>query len=129
WLSMMYPRLFLARQVLREDGIIFVSIDDHEVYNLRQIMNEIFGEENFVGQLAVQLNPRGRHLDRFIAKTHEYVVAYARDATQQVMYQLEKDERMVREYDKEDENGRYRELELRNRNPAFNSRTRPGLYY
>ena len=48
WLTMMYPRLFLARQLLREDGVIFVSIDDHEVHNLRMLMNEIFGEENFV---------------------------------------------------------------------------------
>ncbi len=48
WLTMMYPRLFLARNLLRENGVIFVSIDDHEVHNLRAAMNEIFGEENFV---------------------------------------------------------------------------------
>ena len=48
WLSMMYPRLFVARQLLRDDGVIFVSIDDHEVHNLRMLMNEVFGEENFV---------------------------------------------------------------------------------
>jgi adenine-specific DNA-methyltransferase len=48
WLSMMYPRLFVARQLLREDGVIFVSIDDHEVHNLRLLMNEVFGEENFL---------------------------------------------------------------------------------
>jgi len=48
WLSMMYPRLFLAKNLLREDGVIFVSIDDHEVHNLRMLMNEVFGEENFV---------------------------------------------------------------------------------
>lgn len=129
WLSMMFPRLFLARQLLREDGVIFISIDDHEVHNLRLIMDQIFGPENFVGQIAVQLNPRGRHLDRFVAKTHEYLVVYARDASQQAMYQLTKDDRMLKEYNKEDEVGRYRELELRNRNPAFNSKTRPGLYY
>ncbi|HEX7594604.1 MAG TPA: site-specific DNA-methyltransferase, partial [Anaerolineae bacterium] len=51
WLSMMYPRLFLARQLLREDGVIFVHIDDHEVYNLRLLMNEVFGEESFVCSL------------------------------------------------------------------------------
>ena len=50
WLSMIYPRLFLARTLLQDDGVIFVSIDDHEVHNLRLVMNEIFGEENFVGQ-------------------------------------------------------------------------------
>ena len=48
WLSMMYPRLYLARNLLRDDGVIFVSIDDHEVHNLRKMMDEIFGEENFV---------------------------------------------------------------------------------
>ena len=52
WLSMMYPRLFLARQLLCEDGVIFVSIDDHEMHNLRLLMNEIFGEENFVAAIA-----------------------------------------------------------------------------
>ena len=51
WLTMMYPRLFLARQLLREDGLIFVSIDDNEVHHLRLLMNEIFGEENFISQL------------------------------------------------------------------------------
>ena len=48
WLSMMYPRLFLARNLLRDDGVIFVSIDDNEVHNLRLLTNEVFGEENFV---------------------------------------------------------------------------------
>jgi adenine-specific DNA-methyltransferase len=54
WLSMMYPRLFLARQLLREDGVIFVSIDDNEVHNLRLLMNEVFGEENFVATVIWQ---------------------------------------------------------------------------
>ncbi|GAN33459.1 MAG: site-specific DNA-methyltransferase [Candidatus Brocadia sp. AMX2] len=48
WLSMMYPRLFLARNLLREDGVIFISVDDNEIHNLRILMNEIFGEENFI---------------------------------------------------------------------------------
>lgn len=52
WLSMMYPRLFLARQLLRDDGVILISIDDHEVQNLRLLMNELFGEENFIAQLV-----------------------------------------------------------------------------
>ena len=52
WLNMLYPRLFLARNLLREDGVIFVSIDDHEVHNLRHLMDEVFGEENFVAQIT-----------------------------------------------------------------------------
>ena len=51
WLSMMYPRLFLAKNLLRDDGVIFISIDDHEVHNLRLLMDEIFGEENQLGVL------------------------------------------------------------------------------
>lgn len=129
WLSMMYPRLFLARNLLREDGVIFVSIDDHEVHHLRVLMNEIFGEENFIATLAVQLNPRGRNLNQFVAQTHEYVMVFARDASTEAMFGLKKDDRMSSEYRHEDERGAYREIELRNRNPRFNSRTRPGLYY
>ena len=77
WLSMMYPRLFLARQLLREDGVIFVSIDDHEAHNLRMLMNEILGEENFVCSLIWR---RRQNVDSR-AKTgvsvdHEYAVIY-----------------------------------------------------
>jgi adenine-specific DNA-methyltransferase len=129
WLSMMWPRLHLARSLLREDGVIVVSINDVEAAHLRLMLDEIFGSENFVGQIVVQLNPRGRHLDRFLATTHEYLLVYARDATEQALYPLEKDERMTSEYRHEDAAGRYREIELRNRNPAFNRQTRPNLYY
>src|SRR4030042_127471 len=78
WLSMMYPRLFLAKNLLRDDGVIFVHIDDNEVHNLRMVMNEIFGEENFVGQIANINNPKGRSDDKFIAKSHEYILVYAK---------------------------------------------------
>jgi len=63
WLSMMYPRLFLARQLLREEGVIFVSIDDHEVHKLQMVMNEAFGEENFIGQItdSISHNPLVTH--------------------------------------------------------------------
>ena len=72
WLNMMYPRLRLASNLLRDDGVIFISIDENEITNLRKICDEVFGEENFVAQITVQTNPRGRTFDRFIAKTHEY---------------------------------------------------------
>ena len=73
WLNMMMPRLYLAKNLLKQDGVIFVSIDDNEVHNLILLMNEIFGEDNHIASLAVQLNPRGRNLDKFIAKTHEHI--------------------------------------------------------
>src|SRR3989344_5363339 len=60
WISMMYPRLFIARNLLRDDGVIFISIDDNEVTNLRKICDEIFGEENFFAQVIVRSNSRGQ---------------------------------------------------------------------
>jgi len=82
WLSMMYPRLFIARQLLREDGVIFVSIDDHEVHNLRLIMNEIFGEENFEGHI----HWRRRHNQpndptKMIAIVAEHIISYSRNTS------------------------------------------------
>lgn len=77
WLSMMYPRLILARQFLKEDGIIFVSIDDHEVHNLREIMNEIFGEESFLACFIWHRRQMSDSRNQDRASTdHEYVLAY-----------------------------------------------------
>jgi adenine-specific DNA-methyltransferase len=77
WLNMMYPRLFLARNLLREDGVIFVSIDDHEVHNLRHLMDEVFGEENFVASLVWQkrTSPDARLQ---LSDAHEYLLCFAR---------------------------------------------------
>lgn len=78
WLSMMYPRLILARNLLREDGAIFVSIDDNEVAHLRQIMNEIFGEENFIGMMVWEGGLKNDA--RLISSSHDYLLAFARRA-------------------------------------------------
>jgi adenine-specific DNA-methyltransferase len=76
WLSMMYPRLFVARQLLRDDGVIFVTIDDKEVHNLRLLMNEIFGEENFIACIIWQhsIQPKG-YIEKFSVH-HNYVLCY-----------------------------------------------------
>ncbi|TDU40418.1 adenine-specific DNA-methyltransferase [Gelidibacter sediminis] len=132
WMNMMYPRLFLAKNLLKQDGVIFISIDDNEVHNLIMMMNEVFGEENFIASIAVQLNPRGRNLDKFIAKTHEYIVVYAKNADEEsTMIGLEKEGKMISDYNRDDNDGKgaYRLIGLRNRNQAFNPVTRPKLYY
>jgi len=130
WLSMMYPRLKLAWNLLREDGVIFVSIDDNEVHHLRMLMDEIFGEENFVANIVVQTNPRGRSLDKYFAKTLEYVIVYSKsNDAKDVIYEVQKSDKAMLEYDKVDEKGQFRLLELRNRNPVFNRGNRPNLFY
>lgn len=78
WLNMMYPRLRLARNLLKDDGVIFISIDDNEVHNLRKACDEVFGEENFVEQLIWKRRATPPN-DRVIGKNHEYVMTYAKD--------------------------------------------------
>ncbi len=77
WLNFMYPRLFLARNLLSDDGVIFISIDDNEVHHLRMIMDEIFGEENFVVNFIRRQNLAGKQDAKFIAFEHDYIVCYS----------------------------------------------------
>ena len=76
WLSMMYPRLFLARQLLSDDGLIFISIDDRESYNLRQIMNEIFGEENFIAEITWEKRYTRNNDAKLMASVIDYILLY-----------------------------------------------------
>lgn len=76
WLKMMHPRLALARNLLRDDGVIFVSIDDHEVHNLRLLMDEVFGEENFVAQVIWKKRSTPPN-DKILGANHDYILCYA----------------------------------------------------
>ena len=80
WLSMIYPRLFLARNLLRDDGVIFVSIGDHELHNLRHLMDEIYGEENFLATFAWKRRAPSAMAEKLVSVDHEYVVAYHRSS-------------------------------------------------
>ncbi|MBN1585719.1 site-specific DNA-methyltransferase [Candidatus Uhrbacteria bacterium] len=79
WLNMIYPRLFLARNLLRQDGVIFVSIDDHEVHNLRMAMNEVFGENNFVTEIVWHSKYTVANDTKYLSKQHEYVLLFAKN--------------------------------------------------
>lgn len=104
WMSMMYPRLFLARQLLTDDGIIFVSIDDNEVHNLHLMMNEIFGEENCIQLLVWQRHSGAANHAKYCATDHEYILAYAKhlQAIEKLRRPLKKDEAAA--YTEKDEN-------------------------
>jgi adenine-specific DNA-methyltransferase len=78
WLNMMMPRLYLARTLLRDDGVIFLSIDDNEVHNLRLLMNEIFGEENFVCQFVWQRAFSPKNDAKFVSNSHDYILMYSK---------------------------------------------------
>ncbi len=106
WLNMMYPRLFLARNLLREDGVIFVSIDDHELQNLRLLMNELFGEENFLGcvtRVSKKTSNKGTHL----APSKDYVAIYGRDLNLVKPFMDEPADNYSSRFDGLDERGAY----------------------
>lgn len=129
WLTFMYPRLQLAKELLSDDGAVFISIDDNEYFNLKGVCDEVFGEQNCVSTVVVQTNPRGRTFDRFVAKTHEYVLVYTKTDSPDAMSLIPKTENALASYKNEDNNGSYRLLELRNRNPIFNRQNRPNLFF
>lgn len=79
WLNMIYPRLKVAKDLLTKDGIIFISIDDNELTNLKKICDEIFSNSNFVGILSVENNPKGRKNSSFISVSSEYCIIYAKN--------------------------------------------------
>lgn len=130
WLSMMYPRLYLARNLLRDDGVIFVSIDERELCALRTIGNDLFGEECFVAAITVLCNPKGRSQDKYFATNHEYVVVFSKTPLPKGAFAIEKGEDQVAaEYTEEDDGGRYRLLELRNTHREFGKHNRKNLFY
>ena len=129
WLNMMYPRLFLARNLLAEDGVIFISIDDHEVDNLKKMCNEIFGEENQIGVIANVNNPKGRSDDKFIATAHEYLLIYSKSKNDTFWRGFEPEDKVVVRYNKEDLSGKYREIDLRKTGDNDRREDRPNLFY
>ena len=126
WLSFMYERLTIARNLLSKDGIIFLSIDDNEVANLKLLCNEIFNETNFFAQIVVQHNRRGQTYKQ-IAKTHEYILIYTK-STEAEFNEIEKTDE-DNDLNLVDNIGNYNIRELRNRNPKFGRFNRPNLFY
>ena len=107
WLNMMMPRLYLAKSLLREDGVIFVSIDDNEVHNLRLLMNEIFGEENFIAQLIWQKRKGGGNDSKYIAVDHEYILIYVKSIIANESWRIAYDKKYLARYEFEDEQGKF----------------------
>lgn len=106
WLNMMYPRLKLARNLLTDDGLIFISIDDNEIANLRKVCDEVFGEVNFAGQLVWKKGGTGKNDSQFAVVEHEYVLVYARRA-EGVGFNLDTQAAVTTSYNRQDEHGRY----------------------
>lgn len=130
WLSFISARLEIAHRLLSDDGAIFISIDDNEIANLRLLCDQIFGEENFVNQITLLCNPKGRSQDKYFATCHEYLLVYSKTILPKGSFSIEKtNDKIEQDYTKEDENGKYRLLELRNTHREFDRSNRPNLYF
>lgn len=104
WLNMMMPRLYLAKNLLRQDGVIFVSIDDNEVHNLRLLMNEVFGEENFVESIIWKKRYGGGAKEKYLVSLHEYILVFAKSLEEiDPMFIPLTEESIKRYYTKKDE--------------------------
>lgn len=108
WLSMMYPRIKLARNLLKEDGVIVFAIDDSELVNLVKICDEIFGESNRLGIVTVVHKPEGRNQAKYFATSNEYALFYAKNSDKFLFESVILDDTMLEEYKYEDEKGKYK---------------------
>ena len=124
WLTFIYPRLKLAKNLLDDDGFIFISIDDNEIHNLKKICDEIFGQQNFIGQITVQCNPSGRDYGG-IARMHDYLLAYQKSDDAEIYGLVDHN----KEFPFTDEISGFEIRELRNRNITFHQGNRPNLHY
>ena len=124
WLTFMKNRLYAAKALLNDDGVVFVQCDDNEQAYLKVLMDEIFGSTNFVSNSIVVINRGGRDYGG-IARTHEYLLVYSKESKTELNQIEEKNKK----FDYEDDLGGFNLMELRNRNILFNSKNRPNLCY
>ena len=128
WCSMIYSRLMLAKNLLANEGVIFISIDDGEAVNLRKMCDDVFGESNFVADMCVVNNLKGRNDKKYIARANERLLMYVKSQDFSE-HGLALGEEVLKDYKENDENGRYRLLELRKRGGPDTRKERPNMYY
>ena len=127
WLCMMYPRLKLLQKLLADDGVIFISIDSNEKYNLKLLCDEIFGTSKFIADIAVVNNLKGRSDDRYIATAHEGLLIYHNGAF--VTNGVAVPDEYATEYKLADARGKYRLQGLRKRGAGSRREDRPNMFY
>ena len=130
WLNMIYPRLKVAKDLLADDGVIFISIDHNEVLNLSKVGDEVFGAHNRIGLLSVVNNLKGRSDDRFFATCNEFVLVYTKNHASYIIngFELE-DEELDSDYEKQDEISYYKLIGFRKTGNAWKREERPYMFY
>lgn len=129
FIAFMNKRLQLAKNLLTENGIIICAIDDYECHNVRHLFDEIFGEDNRLGTIAVIHNPGGRQDDKFFATAHEYMLVYAKNKDNAAVGYLDISEKKLAEYKYKDKWGKYKLREYRRSGANSRPEDRPNLWY
>lgn len=130
WLDMMYSRIKISRNLLSDDGMIAISIDVHESANLLKICTEIYGERNFVAEIANINNPKGRSDDKFIATAHEAIFIFAKDVDVLRTGGFDPEANIINRYRSIDGNGyKYRPIDLRKTGDSDRREDRPNMFY
>ncbi len=129
WLSYMNKRVRLAKNLLSDSGILIFAIDDYEAHTLRLLLDEIMGEDNRLGTVAVVHNPRGRNDDRFFATQHEYMLVYAKDKDKAVLGNFDLTDEERGRYKKSDDLSSYSEASFMRTGNNSTPRERPKLFY
>lgn len=124
WLNMMYPRLKLAKNLLAQDGVIFVSIDDNEAMNLKSLLDQIFGESNFISQFIWHSSTGGGIRSKFVNLSHQYVLCYARNSAVAEMFWAPLTPDAIRQYKQHDAKGKYRDKDFAWKNSSTNPNQR-----
>lgn len=130
WLTMMRDRLTLLKSLLADEGTIWVHIDDAEMPYARVLMDEIFGRQNHIGQIVLEMNPKGRQLSKYFARSHEYLLVYCKRSEKVQLRTGLAEDVSSSDYPERDEAGTpYRFLRFRNTNKRFTPENRPNLAY
>ena len=127
WLNMMYPRLRLAANLLRDDGVIFISIDENEITNLKKVCNEVFGEENYIGSFVWRKKDGGGQAKEYFVIEHEFIVVYRK--SQQLAWYDKEEARDIAQYNKSDERGNFKITKLAKWGNTARREDRPSMYF
>lgn len=128
WMNMMYPRLFLSKNLLKEDGFIFVSISDDEIDNVKKILNEIFGEENFRGIIVRSTGQTTGQDSGNLGSSFDYIILYSKDSSVD-LGGIALTEHDIKRFDNEDENGKYAYDQMRKTGSGDKREDRPNMFY
>jgi Adenine specific DNA methylase Mod len=130
WISMMYKRLLIAKRLLKNNGVLLVAIDDHEVHNLRHILNDIMGENNYIATICIEVNPAGQNIrDNSPAISHDYCLIYARKIDEAVIIPRALTADEAKSFKEKDDKGYYLWDNLRRRGGNSTPKDRPGQWF